>query len=115
LGSGVIHLYEATSPPGPCSTPCDDDCEAHCHESHKPADRRLHNPVTCLPEPAWGAISLDQLHEWVESVVEANKYELPEPGCPNCGAEVELLVTRSLSFTPPYRNSATLMPCGCTY
>lgn len=30
-----------------CPTPCDDDCEAECHEWHQPSYRRAHQPENC--------------------------------------------------------------------
>ena len=30
-----------------CPTECDDDCDAPCHEAHKPTWKRDHDPATC--------------------------------------------------------------------
>jgi hypothetical protein len=32
---------------GVCPTPCDDRCEADCHESHQPTQKRSHQPENC--------------------------------------------------------------------
>lgn len=66
-------------------------------------------------ELVYGTLALEQFQEWVELVLDAEKAGEEPPGCPACGAEVTTIVTRAMSFAPPYRNSATLMPCECTY
>lgn len=66
-------------------------------------------------ELVYGTLALGQFQEWVELVLDAEKAGEEAPGCPACGAEVETIVTRQMDFRPPYRNSATLMPCKCTY
>lgn len=36
-----------------CPTPCDPDCEAACHEVHKPAGKREHDPDQCPVQQAF--------------------------------------------------------------
>lgn len=31
-----------------CATPCDEDCDADCHEVHLPVWKRSHQPEYCL-------------------------------------------------------------------
>lgn len=39
-----------------CPTPCDDDCEAECHQWHVPRWKRDHQPEDC---PAQNAMLLE--------------------------------------------------------
>jgi hypothetical protein len=41
---GTLSFEEACEDAGWCPTPCDDDCEADCHELHQVPRRRDHNP-----------------------------------------------------------------------
>lgn len=36
-----------------CPTPCDDDCEALCHEGHQVPWKREHDPEHCPGGPNW--------------------------------------------------------------
>ena len=36
-----------SEPESYCPTPCDDDCDADCHEWHEVAYKREHDPYTC--------------------------------------------------------------------
>jgi hypothetical protein len=40
-----------------CPTPCDDDCEAFCHESHNVGYKRTHWPEDCPGHPLRAALA----------------------------------------------------------
>lgn len=46
-GHSGDHLNSRLCDPPRCPTPCDDDCEAVCHEAHAADFKRCHDPVEC--------------------------------------------------------------------
>jgi hypothetical protein len=47
LPSGAGTYVLVNEPSSSCPTPCDDDCEAACHEWHYVHWKREHNPQAC--------------------------------------------------------------------
>lgn len=56
-----------------CPTPCDDDCEATCHEWHRVAFKRTHSAGSCQVE-RHGGVSWNEIRCTMLSAMPAHEH-----------------------------------------